>query len=362
MPEPDVAIVHDYLTQRGGAERVALSMLKAFPDAPFFTSLYEPDSTYPEFLNYDIRPMWTNRLGLLRTHHRRGLFLYPAAFSSLRVDAKVVLCSSSAFAHGVRTAGRKVVYCYTPSRWLYSEAATYMAGWGAPLGQVVGMATPLLRRWDRRAARTADRYLTTSTVVQRRIRDTYGIDARLVPPSASRPVTGMERPPADVEPGFILCVSRLLAYKNVEAVIAAFALLPGQRLVVVGEGPELAHLRAKAGPAVTMRGRVDDAELAWLYLNCAGLIAASHEDFGLTPLEAASCGKPVVALRAGGFLDTVIDGQTGLFFDQPDAPSIAAAVRSMLARTWNEELILAHADTYSEESFIARLRSAIGDS
>src|ERR1700738_4145867 len=112
MGRPAVAIVHDYLTQRGGAERVVLSMLRMFPDAPLYTALYEPDSTYPEFAKYDVRPLVTHRIAALRRNHRRGLFLYPLVFSRLRIDADVVLCSSSAYSHGVRTSGRKVVYCY----------------------------------------------------------------------------------------------------------------------------------------------------------------------------------------------------------------------------------------------------------
>ena len=141
MPRPEIAIVHDYLTQRGGAERVVLSILKMYPDAPLFTAVYNPDGTYPEFADYDVRPLWTNRVGALRRDHRRGLLIYPLAFSALKVDTDVVVCSSSGFAHGVRTTGRKVVYCYTPPRWLYDEAHTYLAGWPTPVAGLVPRGT-----------------------------------------------------------------------------------------------------------------------------------------------------------------------------------------------------------------------------
>jgi glycosyltransferase involved in cell wall biosynthesis len=356
---PPLAIVHDYLTQRGGAERVVLSMLRAFPDAPLYTALYEPDSTYPDFANYDVRPLFTNRSSYLRRDHRRGLLLYPFAFSRLRIDADVVLCSSSAFAHGVRSSGRKVVYCYTPARWLYEEANTYLASWPGSVAFAVHAAGPVLRRWDRRAANTADAYLTSSVAVRERINRAYGIDATIVPPAVRCLVEGTGGPSVGINPGYVLCVSRLLAYKNVEAVSLAFGELPESRLVIVGSGPEKDRLEAISGPNVTLLGQVDDGELAWLYANCAGVVAAAHEDFGLTPIEAALCGKPVAALRAGGYLDTVIEGKTGCFFDEPDPMSIALALRGLSGQTWDARSIKGHAAYFGEESFAQRLHTAV---
>jgi glycosyltransferase involved in cell wall biosynthesis len=360
MARPEIAIVHDYLTQRGGAERVVLSMLRMFPDAPLYTALYEPATTYPEFADYDVRPMWTNRLPFLRHDHRRGLLLYPLAFSGLRVDADVVLCSSSGFAHGIRTRGRKVVYCYTPPRWLYQEASTYLAGWPRPVSRLVGAAGPTLRRWDKRAAASADMYITSSVAVRERIGKTYGIDAKVVAPAVHPLADGASRSVPGIDPGFMLCVSRLLAYKNLDAVSSAFEQLPDNRLVIVGTGPEGGRLTATAGPNVAILGSVDDEELAWLYTNCAGVVAAAHEDFGLTPVEAAACGKPVAALRSGGFLDTVVEGTTGVFFDQADPPSIASAVRGLLEYPWDSESIEGHAGFFEETVFANRLRAAVG--
>jgi glycosyltransferase involved in cell wall biosynthesis len=360
MARPEVAIVHDYLTQRGGAERVVLSMLRMFPDAPLYTALYEPDSTYPEFAEYDIRPLLTNKLGWLRRNHRRGLLLYPFAFAGCRIDADVVLCSSSGFAHGVRTSGRKVVYCYTPPRWLYDEAKTYLAGWSAPVSSMVRAAGPALRRWDKRVAASADAYLTSSQAVRERISRAYGIDAEVVPPAVQPLADGASRSVPGIDPGFILCVSRLLAYKNLEAVSTAFEQLPDNQLVIVGTGPEKSRLTALAGSNVSLLGRVDDDQLAWLYSNCAGVVAAAHEDFGLTPVEAATCGKPSAALRSGGFLDTVVEGKTGLFFDEPDPMSIASAVRDLLEQTWDSESIEGHAEHFAEPFFAGRLAAALG--
>lgn len=353
-----VAIVHDYLTQRGGAERVLLSMARAFPEAPIYTSVYDPTATFPEFADLDVRPLWTDGIRSLRKDHRRGLPVYPLVFGGLQVDADVVLCSSSGFAHGVRTHGRKVVYCYTPPRWLYDQAEEYVR----PLPPLVRTAArslgPRLRAWDGRAAASADCYLTTSSTVRQRIWAAYGIEATLLPPGTTIDVGGSQVPVAGVGPGSVLCVSRLIGYKNVDRVVAAFADLPHLRLVVAGLGPERARLAQGATENVTFVGGVTDAQLRWLYASCSMLVAASHEDFGLTPLEAAAFGKPAAVLRRGGFLDTVVDGVTGRFFDDVSAEAIAATVTGLLSQPLPMQPILAHAAHFTEESFIARLTQA----
>lgn len=356
---PKVAIVHDYLSQRGGAERVVLSMLKAFPEAPLYTAVYDREATYPEFAAHDVRPLWTNRLGLLRRDYRRGLLLYPLAFSSLKVDADIVLCSSSGYAHAVRATGRKVVYCYTPARWLYDQADTYLTNWPAYVNVAVCASGPALRRWDRRAAKTADVYLTSSSAVRDRIKTTYGIAARVVPPAVPNRSRTRAIPVSDVRPGFVLCVSRLLGYKNVDAVCAAFKELPDARLVVVGDGPEYRRLAVEVPANVLLAGRVSDGQLTWLYENSAGVVSASYEDFGLTVIEAGSYGKPVAVFRWGGFLDTVVEGITGVFFDQPTPTAVVAAVSRMMETDWDSTAIEEWAEHFSEESFIRRLKETV---
>jgi len=353
-----VAIVHDYLTQRGGAERVVLAMVAAFPGAPVYTSVYEPSGTFPEFAAVDVRPLWTNRIGWLRHDHRRGLPIYPMAFGSCRADADVVICSSSGFAHGVRTAGRKIVYCHTPARWLYDEAQTYLTNWPAIVRIAARTVRAPMRAWDRRAAGTADAVLTNSGAVRNRIAELYGLEATVAPPPAGLSASGPRRRVEGVEPGFVLTVGRLLAYKNVDAVVRAMAELPTVRLVVAGTGPEQARLEAASGPNVTLVGAVDEAELRWLYDNCAGLVSASFEDFGLTPVEAALHGRPAAVLRRGGFLDTVIEGTTGVFFDEPSALAAAQAITEMIATTWCHKTLTSHGAQYSQEAFTRALTEA----
>ncbi len=350
-----VALVHDYLTQRGGAERVVLSLTRAFPEASLYTSLYDPEGTFPEFDAVEVRTLPIDRITPLRRHHRAALPLLAPSFSHLRIEADVVVCSSSGWAHGTHVEGRKIVYCYTPARWLY-QPDRYLRGRGPGVRAVARALQAPLKRWDRLAAASADRYIGISTVVVERIRLAYGREAELVPPPPTLLPDGPSKAIDGLAPGFVLCVSRLLPYKNVDAVVEAFASLPGERLVIAGGGPEEQSLRALAGSNVTFAGRVSDAELRWLYASCRLLVAASHEDFGLTPLEAACFGKPTAALRWGGYLDTIEEGLTGILFDEPSPGEIAAAIRRGLEARWRGLAIAEVAQRFSESRFIARLR------
>jgi glycosyltransferase involved in cell wall biosynthesis len=360
-----VAIVHDYLTQRGGAERVVASMARAFPGAPVYTSFFEPASTFPEFADVDVRVSALDRIALLRRHHRLALPLLAPTFSSMRVDAEVVVCSSSGWAHGVRTDAPRVVYCYAPARWLY-QSDRYLASTAGARGRAVGRAAvgvlgAPLRAWDRRAAARAARYLVTSTHVRDMVRNAYGLDAEVLAPPLTLDPAGPRRALPDVQPGFVLCVSRLLVYKHVDAVIAAFGQLPDERLVVVGTGPDAPALRASRPPNVQMTGSVDDDVLRWLYANAGVLVAAAHEDFGLTPIEANAFGVPVAALRWGGYLDTVLEERTGVLFDEATPDAIADAVRRVRRRSFSAVDLRARAAEFSEARFVDRLRDVVDE-
>jgi glycosyltransferase involved in cell wall biosynthesis len=352
-----VAIVHDYLTQRGGAERVVLSMLKAFPDAPVYTAMYEPTETFPEFGRADVRVLPINRLGTLRRHHRWALPLLARSFSRLYVDADVAICSSSGWAHGARVTGRKIVYCHSPAKWLY-RVDDY-ARRRSPSRVALAAVSVQLKSWDRRAALSADRYLANSEAVRQQIATVYSIDADVLPAPTTLGVGGEVDPVVDVEPGYFLAVSRLLPYKNTQALVSAFAEMPEKQLIVVGVGPETRRLRQLTSTNIRFLGAVSDARLRWLYANSSALISAAHEDYGLTPLEAASFGKPAVVLRKGGFLDTVLEGRTGIFFNEPTPVSIRKAALESSRRVWDARFIAAHAAGYSESGFVDRLRSIL---
>jgi len=355
---PPVALVHDYLTQRGGAERVALTLAGGFPDAVVYTSLYEPDATFPGFADHVVRTLPLDRVRLLRDHHRLALPLLAPSFSRLRVDADVTVCSSSGWAHGAHTTGAKIVYCHNPARWLY-QTDQYLMGSSRLAAVGVAAMRPPLTRWDRAAAATADRYLVNSRAVRARVAEVYGIDADVVHPPVDIDVEGPRTPPTGVEPGFVLCVSRLMPYKNVGAVIDAFRSLPDERLVVVGTGPLADELAAAAPGNVRILGRVEDDELRWLYGAAIGLVAASYEDFGLTPVEAAAFGRPTAALRWGGFLDTIEEGTTGVFFDRPEPGPIADALRELVSADWSAPALVAHAGRFAPTQFLDAIGAVV---
>ena len=356
----DVAIVHDYLTQRGGAERVVLAMSRTFPESTIHTSVYEKDATFPEFADRRIDTTGLQKVSALRRHHRFALPFYPLTFSRLHVDADVVICSTSGWAHGVTTDGAKLLYVHNPARWLY-QASDYMRGAPKWRKAALGSMSHPMRRWDYRAAQTADLVLANSHVVQERIRRCWGLDSTVVNPPHGVDPSGTQEPVVGVEPGYLLCVARLLPYKHVDAVVEAMATLKGDRLIVIGEGPMWRELQAVTPPNVQFMGRVPDAKLRWLYANARFLVAAATDDFGLAPVEAMAFGTPAVAIRDAGYIETVIEDETGVFFDRPEPAEIVAAVRVADKMRWSEERILRHANRYSEESFALQMSAAVSE-
>jgi len=373
-----VAIVHDYLTQRGGAERVVLAMHRAFPAAPIYTSLYEPDLTFPEFRDIDVRPSYLNRSQFLRRQHRFALPLLAHAFSKIEVDEKIVLCSSSGWAHGIHTTGTKLVYCHSPARWLYKRADYFRKAQdtssdrpnltpsldGIHASFVVRnslrAATPVLRRWDRRAAASASEYYTNSFAVSDEISSLYGIQPLVIPPPPLCAVEGpWEKPRTQAKDGFFLVVSRLLPYKNLDRVFGVFAERPDLELVVVGTGPLEKTLRQMATPNIDLVNNVSEGELRWLYGHAGALIAPAFEDYGLTPLEAASFGKPTIALKKGGYLETVSEGTSGYFFEDLDVSSISGAIDKLSENPLDSDEIRDHASRFSEERFASTLRRQV---
>jgi glycosyltransferase involved in cell wall biosynthesis len=274
-----------------------------------------------------------------------------------------MVVSSSGWAHGFHGPSKRLVYCHSPARWLY-QTETYLGG---PAHRSVrGLALlamrPLLIAWDKRKAGHADRYLANSRVVRDRILQTYGIEASVVPAPHSFDVEGPQAVVPGLadwsEGGFHLVVSRLLPYKNVDRAVAAFRDLD-QRLVVIGDGPERRALEASLPANVRLVSGLTDAEMRWSYAHCSALVAPSIEDYGLTPIEAGAFGRPTLALRGGGYLDTVLEGVSGRFFDTPTAEAIRDAVTGNRDRAWDADAIRRHVEQFSERHFAERLRAEV---
>lgn len=350
-----VVVVHDYVTQRGGAERVVLELLSCFPDSRLVTSVFEPATTYPEFADYDIETLWLNRVRPLRRDPRLAFPFLASAFRRHVVrDADLVIASSSGWAHRVQSSAPKIVYCHNPARWLY-QPHDYLHGWSPRVRELFVANTHRLRHTDSLAATTASAYLVNSHAVASRVHDAYAIDAEVVPPARGVSPDGTHRPVAGVSPGYLLTIGRTRGYKHTEAVCEAVSRMPGERLVVVGGTTE--HLPKHE--RVTVLPRVTDEELRWLYANAAGLVAVSYEDFGLTPVEAQAFGVPSVVLRDGGYLDSTVDGITGLFVDQPTPTAVIDGIRDLRSRSWTSETIRSHGKRYSPDSFRDRMHDIV---
>jgi glycosyltransferase involved in cell wall biosynthesis len=347
----EIVLVHDYLNQRGGAERVVLEMASMWPRAALYTSLYRPDSTFPEFRSLDVRTSFLDRVPVDQGF--RGLFaLYPAAFRSVGpLAADVVVSSSSGWAHGVRTTEDTLhaVYCHTPARWLYGDEHLdhrFRALLLAP-------ALRPFRRWDRNAARRADLYIANSEQVRRRIKHAYDIDAVVVHPPVDidrfRPSPRGDR---------LLVVSRLLPYKRIDLVVDA-ATQAGLGLDVVGSGPALDDLRDRAGPTIRFHGRLSDADVTALMQECRALCLPGREDFGITPIEANAAGKPVVALAEGGALETLEESVTASFFHRQRSEDVLGAIRRCDKIESEPAVIARNARRFSRSAFRERMTEVL---
>jgi len=347
-----VALAHDYLNQRGGAERVALEMAHIWPEATMHTSLYRPESTFPGFAETPIRTSFLDRMPVDRGF--RNLFpLYPAAFQQLGpVGGDMVVSSSSGWAHMLRTQPGTfhAVYCHTPARWLYGESYMGTASWKQ---RAISPALRTLRRQDWTAARRADLYIANSHTTRARIKAAYGIEAPVVSPPVD-----VERFTPRPRGERLLVVSRLLPYKRVDLVVDACT-QAGLELDVVGDGPCIDDLRARAGRSVTFHGRLDDAAVTELMETCSAFCLPGIEDFGITPVEAHAAGKPVIAFGEGGALETVEEGFDGTFFRVPTTAAFLNAHARLEQLHTSPEDIAQAAQRFSREAFRGLLLATI---
>lgn len=321
------AIVHDYFVQDGGAERCAVEFARLLPGARVHTSFFDAES-FGDRIDPRRVHLWpVQRLTGPTEHFRALLPLYPAYFGTLRVRDELVISSSSAFAKAVRTSpgALHIAYIYTPMRFAW-DLDGYLSGSSTGSAQRLGarLARPVLQRWDRATSQRPDIIIAISQVVQERIARLWGRPSEVIHP----PVDTDEFPLSDRDDGFLLVASRMLAYRRLDLAVAAATTL-GRDLVVVGDGPERPRLESLAGPTVRFLGHVPRAELQDLMARCHAYLLPGLEDFGIAPVEAMAAGKPVVAFRGGGAQETVVEGVSGVFFDRPDARSLAEAVERL---------------------------------
>lgn len=355
-----IAIVHDYLAQAGGAERVVAAMHDVFPEAPIYTSVYDPEATLPIFKTLDVRTSFLQKWARSSRLHKFALPLYPAAFEQFDLSGyDVVLSSTTGFAKGVITNPETchICYCHTPARFAW-RAHEYIAqgNYGRLTRGVLPWMTHHLRSWDFQSAQRVDYFIANSYNTSRRIQKHYRRPSEVLhPPVETARFRLAESPSAN----YYLVVARLVGYKRVDIAVEAMTQL-GLPLKVVGIGPDEARLRTLAGPNVEFLGRVSDDAVSELLANCRAFLFPGEEDFGITPLEAMACGRPVIALRAGGALETVVENFTGVFFNEPTVEAFIGAVERL--ETFlpvNPWRVRKHAELFDVQQFRTRLRMIV---
>ncbi|SFU57670.1 MULTISPECIES: glycosyltransferase [unclassified Methylobacterium] len=363
-----VAIVHDWLYIVGGAERVLEQLLRIYPDADVFALFDFLSEEDRERLGYtQARTSFIQRMPFARTRHRNYLPLMPLAIEQFDLSAyDLVISSSYAVAKGVLTGPDQlhVSYIHSPMRYAWDMQHTYLRESGCDAGMKSLLARLILHRmrvWDFRTAAGPNAIVANSAFVARRIHKVYGRTAEVIHPPINLPSQRYDGPRGN----HFLVASRLVPYKNVEAVIRAFALLPDLELVVAGTGPDAARLREIAGPNVSFSGFVSDGELRRLMATARAFIFAAEEDFGIIVVEATSEGTPVLALGRGGARETVqVRGpqRTGMFFDTPEPQAIADCVGWFLQQEslFTREARWAQAEMFSAELFRSRFASFVG--
>lgn len=339
-----------------GAERTFATIADCWPSADIYTLLYDPRGTGDKFAGRSVTTSYLQSLGLRQHNFRRALPLFPRAVEHLPLrEHDVVVSSSSAFAHGVNVAPHAVhvCYCYTPFRYAWHERARALNETARPLRPALRGVLYRIRSWDRDAATRVSHYIAISRLSQQRIADAYGRGSTIIHPpvDVSRFSTGE---PED----YALIVTELVAHKRVELALEA-AKRAGMRIKVVGTGPNLAALKARYAGSAEFLGRVSDAELPRLYARARVYVMTSIEEFGISAVEAQAAGRPVVAVAAGGALETVLPGETGVLVPVDDVNALAEVLRYTDFDRFSPGAISCNASRFSTETFKARLRAEV---
>ncbi len=350
-----IAVVHDYFTQMGGAERVAVELMRMLPKARLHTTVALEDSMPPGLSGREVETSWIQHMPSMKQHYRLYFMLYPLAVRSLDLSRyDLVISSSSGYAKGIHTNpdAIHVCYCHTPMRWAWNFS-TYSAQENAGLAKrlVLPPLVRALRTWDERASRYPDHFVANSKTVAARIQQAYGRSAEVIHPPID---VDRFRPSPDQE-DYYLVLSRLVSYKRIDLAVEACTQL-GRRLLIIGNGPDRERLAAKAGPTVTFLNRLSDAEVEHYASRCRALLFPGEEDFGMAPLELAAAGRPTIAYRAGGAEETVVEGVTGVFFDRQEVNHLTAAIKRFEAQEWSAKTLRSHAENFGIDVFKLRFR------
>jgi glycosyltransferase involved in cell wall biosynthesis len=357
-----IAVVHDWLTGMRGGEAVLEAVLELVPDARLLTLVHVPGAVAPWIESHDPQPSFVQHLPRARTHYRQYLPLFPTAIEQFDLDdVDLVISTSHCAAKSVVPTGRArhLCYCHTPMRYAWDQFDAYFgpARVGKLRSRLYGFAMRYLARWDRATANRVDRYVANSHYVAARIGRYYNRRADVIEPPVD---TDFYSPDGSAPGDYLITVSALVPYKRVDLAIEACD-LAGVRLRVVGSGPEAGRLRDRAGSAVEFIERCSQTELRRLYRGARAFLLTGEEDFGIAPVEAQACGRPVVALARGGACETVAHETTGLLVPDTTAGAFAAAIRALDGHEFDPVALRRSASRFARRRFQARMRASIED-
>jgi glycosyltransferase involved in cell wall biosynthesis len=355
-----VAIVHYWLVNMRGGEKVVEALGELFPHADIYTHVYDPSAVSEALKRHTIKTTFIQKLPFATRRYQSYLPLMPLALEQLDLRGyDLVISSESGPAKGIIIAPETlhVCYCHTPMRYVWDMYHDYLAGTGPLARFIIRPLIHYLRLWDLTTAARVDHFITNSAYVARRVRKHYRREAEVIHP----PVDTEAFAPAAECGDFYLMVGQLVRYKRADIAVEAFRRM-NKRLVVIGDGEQLPALERTAAPSVTLLGRQPFSVIRDHYARCKALIFPGEEDFGIVPVEAMASGRPVIAYRRGGAMETVVEGVTGLFFDQQTPESLIEAVERYEATecSFSSAAIVQHARGFAKDRFEARMREAIG--
>lgn len=362
--QPKIAIVCDWLTNWGGAERCLMALHEVWPDAPIYTTIYN-EKAVPEFSNADIRTSYVNRLPLAKKKWQFYLHYLQNAVEQFDLsEYDIVISMSHVVAKGVLTKPNTlhVCYLYSPTRYMLDYYYLYIdfvrftpiAFLDRILKNIVRAKIYTLRQWDYIAAQRPDYLVSISQYIRNRTKKYYRRDSDVIYPPVD--ITKYQIAPRTED--FYLVVGRQVDYKRTDIVIEACNRMQ-KNLIIIGTGPNMRKIKELAGPTVQIMGRLPDEQVAHYYATCRGFIFPQEEDFGITPLEAQAAGRPVIAYRAGGATETVIDNETGVFFDEQTPESLIAAIEKYETMQFDPKKLREHAQKFSTEIFKASFKEYV---
>jgi len=359
----NMCIIHDWLTTYGGSELVLKSLLEIWPETPVYTLVYDENGNCRDIIqSTEVRGSFINNLPFAKRKHRAYLPLMPMAIEQFDLSAyDLVLSDSHAIAKGVITGPDQlhISYIHTPVRYAWDLQHQYLKHAHLERGLRGFLAKALLhyiRLWDMRTVSGVDHYIANSKYIAQRIWKLYKREAKVIHP----PVEIDRFEVQEVKEDFYLTISRLVPYKKVDVMVEAFKDMPDRRLVVIGDGPELKSLKKMASENITFLGFQSDQAVEDHLQRARAFVYTAEEDFGIVPVEAQACGTPVIAYGKGGALETVIEGETGLFYREQTPEALIQAVETFENQgEWDSQAIRRHAEGFSKERFKGEIRSFV---